>query len=119
MSTIKRRAFLKSSAIAVGMTVIPSSAAYAQGKSAATSYAANEKLNIGIIGSTGRGAANLGGVAHENIVAMCDVDAKKLASAAASWFRNWPTRGSSSAIASASEVGSARQNGVIAAPPRP
>jgi predicted dehydrogenase len=34
------------------------------------------KLNIAMIGSGGRGAANLRGVASENIVALCDVDAK-------------------------------------------
>ncbi len=34
---------------------------------------ANEKLNIAIIGSGGRGGANLGGVSSENIVALCDV----------------------------------------------
>jgi len=33
----------------------------------------NEKLNIAMIGVGGRGAANLGGVASENIVALCDV----------------------------------------------
>ena len=33
----------------------------------------NEKLNIAMIGVGGRGAANLGGVAAENIVALCDV----------------------------------------------
>lgn len=33
----------------------------------------NEKLNIAIIGTGGRGAANLGAVAGENIVALCDV----------------------------------------------
>jgi predicted dehydrogenase len=33
----------------------------------------NEKLNIAIIGVGGRGAANLVGVAAENIVALCDV----------------------------------------------
>jgi predicted dehydrogenase len=33
----------------------------------------NEKLNIAVIGVGGRGAANLGGVASENIVALCDV----------------------------------------------
>ena len=49
---------------------------------AAESNSPNEKLNIGIIGATGRGGANMGGVASENIVALCDVDAKKLASAA-------------------------------------
>src|SRR5215211_4201109 len=33
----------------------------------------NEKLNIAMIGVGGRGAANLQGVASENIVALCDV----------------------------------------------
>src|SRR4051794_28257231 len=33
----------------------------------------NEKLNIAMIGVGGRGAANLGGVSSENIVALCDV----------------------------------------------
>ncbi|MCI0705029.1 MAG: Gfo/Idh/MocA family oxidoreductase [Planctomycetia bacterium] len=35
---------------------------------------ANEKLNVAVIGVANRGAANLAGVAHENIVALCDVD---------------------------------------------
>ena len=43
----------------------------------------NEKLNIAIIGSGGRGAANMGGVASENIVALCDVAESSLNSAAA------------------------------------
>jgi predicted dehydrogenase len=33
----------------------------------------NEKLDIAVIGVGGRGAANLNGVASENIVALCDV----------------------------------------------
>ena len=33
----------------------------------------NEKLNVAMIGVGGRGAANLKGVASENIVALCDV----------------------------------------------
>jgi predicted dehydrogenase len=39
----------------------------------------NEKLNIGIIGSGGRGSANMRGVASENIVALCDVNGQTLA----------------------------------------
>jgi predicted dehydrogenase len=35
---------------------------------------ANDRLNIAMIGSGGRGAANLAGVKSENIVALCDVD---------------------------------------------
>jgi predicted dehydrogenase len=45
---------------------------------AATSHAriANraDKLNIAVIGVNDRGAANLAGVAHENVMALCDVD---------------------------------------------
>jgi predicted dehydrogenase len=33
-----------------------------------------DKLNVAVIGVNDRGAANLAGVAHENIVALCDVD---------------------------------------------
>jgi predicted dehydrogenase len=33
-----------------------------------------DRLNIAVIGVNDRGAANLAGVAHENIVALCDVD---------------------------------------------
>src|SRR4030095_10866759 len=42
-----------------------------------------EKLNIAIIGCGGRGGANLGAVSSENIVALCDVNEKNLAAAAA------------------------------------
>jgi predicted dehydrogenase len=37
-------------------------------------FAANEKLNIAGIGVAGRGAADIQGVASENLVALCDVD---------------------------------------------
>lgn len=49
---------------------------------AAESTAANSKLNLGVIGVAGRGGENLQGVAAENIVALCDVDEIRLASAA-------------------------------------
>jgi predicted dehydrogenase len=42
----------------------------------------NNKLNLALIGVGGRGAANLGSVASENIVALCDVSAKALGEAA-------------------------------------
>lgn len=42
----------------------------------------NNKLNIAVIGVAGRGGANLKAVSSENIVALCDVDEKKLAAAA-------------------------------------
>jgi len=43
----------------------------------------NSKLNIAVIATGGRGGANLGSVSSENIVALCDVNAKVLDSAAA------------------------------------
>ena len=42
----------------------------------------NERLNIAIIGSGGRGGANMRAVASENIVALCDVNEANVASAA-------------------------------------
>ena len=42
----------------------------------------NAKLNLGVIGVSGRGGENLAGVAGENIVALCDVDSTRLAEAA-------------------------------------
>ena len=42
---------------------------------------ANEKLNLGIIGTGNRAASNLQSVSTENIVALCDVDANFLAAA--------------------------------------
>ena len=74
-----RRAFLARSAAgmgaAAGLLVLPSF-----GRSP------NEKLNVAVIGVAGRGAANLEGVSEENIVALCDVDEKNLAAAAAKRF---------------------------------
>jgi predicted dehydrogenase len=78
---ITRRECLKSSAAAAAaLTILP--AGLARG------YAANEKVNVGIIGSGGRGGANLKGVADQgqNIVALCDADRRHLDCAA----RNFP-----------------------------
>jgi predicted dehydrogenase len=47
---------------------------------------ANNKLNIAGIGVGGRGAADVNGVASENIVALCDVDEKH----AAQTFQQYP-----------------------------
>jgi predicted dehydrogenase len=38
---------------------------------------ANEKVNLGVIGVGGQGTYNLGQVAHQNIVALCDVDSQR------------------------------------------
>jgi predicted dehydrogenase len=68
-----RRHFLKQSAFA-GVSLFAASRTRA-----ADPVSPNEKLNIGIIGSTGRGGENLKGVSSENIVALCDVDDRLLA----------------------------------------
>jgi len=83
-----RRDFLKTSAaIGAGYFV-------AERSMAAESKSPNEKLNIGVIGAAGRGAANMGGCASENFVALCDVNAKNLAAAAAKFpqaktYQDW------------------------------
>ena len=41
----------------------------------------NDRLNLAIVGCGGQGAENLGKVAGENIVALCDVDEKRAADA--------------------------------------
>ncbi len=73
---MKRRTFLKSSAAAGAGLMILKSGILKAGQSP------NEKLNIAVIGVRGRGGANLNNVKSENIVALCDVNAKNLAEAA-------------------------------------
>jgi len=73
---IKRRTFLKSSVAAGAGLVILKSGILKAGRSP------NEKLNIAVIGVRGRGGSNLNNVKSENIVALCDVNAKNLAAAA-------------------------------------
>ena len=70
MPTTNRRQFVKTSTLIAG--------GYWLGTATKASAAANEKLNIGVIGVGGRGAGDLAAVAHENIVALCDVDANRL-----------------------------------------
>ncbi len=87
-----RRDFLKNSAFGAGGFLILASGSGAK----AFSYAANEKLNVGIIGVAGKGRVDMMGVAGEqkqrdkprtfngeNIAALCDVDEKNLASGVA------------------------------------
>ena len=62
MKTLTRRQFL---ATAAASTIAAPNFIRAQG--------ANNRLNIAMIACGGRGAANLQGVASENIVALCDV----------------------------------------------
>jgi predicted dehydrogenase len=80
--SFSRREFMKS-AVAAG-TMLPASEALLAPTSlqAAKSKSPNEKLNLGVIGVANRGGANLNGVSGENIVVLCDIDAKYLAGAA-------------------------------------
>jgi predicted dehydrogenase len=49
----------------------------------AQSRSPSDKLNLAIVGTTGRGGANLKEVTDENIVALCDVDDQRMALVAA------------------------------------
>ncbi len=76
---MKRRTFLKNSAaVGAGLVVLKSGILKA-------GNSPNEKLNIAVIGVRGRGGSNLKNVRSENIVALCDVNAKNLAAAAADY----------------------------------
>lgn len=66
---MKRREFLKRSAIVSIFAIAPSTIF-----SAAGGRSPNERLNIACIGVGGRGGANIDGISKENIVALCDVD---------------------------------------------
>ena len=77
--THSRRQFLKAGALAgAGLMVLDHGILGAE-------RSPNEKLNIAVIGVGGRGASNLGDVAGENIVALCDVDEKTLGRTAKSF----------------------------------
>ena len=72
---LTRRDILRRSALAgAGFWTVAGSRAVGQSKSP------NEKLNIAAIGVGGRGAADVIGVADENIIALCDVDEERAAS---------------------------------------
>ena len=70
-----RREFLKTSFLATAGIWIGTGTGLARKRSA------NEKLNIGIVGTINRARANLSAVRGENIVAICDVDDHLLAAA--------------------------------------
>ncbi|MHC4655399.1 MAG: Gfo/Idh/MocA family protein, partial [Planctomycetota bacterium] len=85
---MNRRTFLKqSTALGAGLTILKSGILKA-------GNSPNEKLNIAIIGVAGRGGGNMNNVKSENIVALCDVNAKNLANAAkrfpkAKTYKDW------------------------------
>ena len=67
MKTINRRTWIQTSAAL-------SSGFWLGTCGSAKTVSANDKLNLAFIGVGGRGAANLGGLAKQNLVAFCDVD---------------------------------------------
>ncbi len=70
---LTRRDLLRKAALTGSGLVILSNSRLVRGTEA------NEKLNIAGIGVGGRGAADINGVANENIVALCDVDHERAA----------------------------------------
>src|SRR5688572_16128961 len=75
MPRVTRRSFLASSALGCGAIAARGAGAPALLRSR------GDKLRLGIIGVANRGKDNLDGVAHEQIAALCDVDARFLAAA--------------------------------------
>ena len=73
---ITRRRF-NQSVVAAGAAATLAAPAFLRGQNL------NSKLNIAVIGSGGRGAADMDESSSENIVALCDVNARSLAGAAA------------------------------------
>ena len=72
---LSRRTFTKLSA-----AVVPGFFA-THGYGAAPAEGPSDLLNLAVIGIGGRGAANLGGVKSQNIVALCDVDDRRVGKA--------------------------------------
>ncbi len=74
--TVARRAFLQTTAALAGAALVRGAPAVLEPGSP------NETLDVAVIGTGGRGGANLGGVRKENIVALCDVREQNMARAA-------------------------------------
>lgn len=70
MRHISRRDFLKTGALAAGLTIVPNSVL---GKTHGFT-SPSDKLNIAGVGVGGMGRGNLRNMSTENIVALCDVD---------------------------------------------
>ncbi len=79
---MKRRAFITASTSAFGFQFVPAHVVRAQTQAQTPS----NKLRIAVIGCGGRGAADLGDMASEDIVALCDVDERR----AAESFKKFP-----------------------------
>lgn len=73
---MKRRSFISASAsAAIGFQVVPAHVVRAQEKAKSPS----NKVRLAVIGCGGQGGADLGGMADEDIVALCDVDDRRAA----------------------------------------
>ena len=72
ISSIHRRAFLKSTVVAGSAIAFPMVLPRRV-------FGANERLNIAAIGSGGKGQVDIDGCESQNIVALCDVDPSKAA----------------------------------------
>lgn len=80
----RRDALKRSAAVVAAGSLLPSSLANAQTQPTLVSTRAkDEPLKLAVIGIANRGAANLGGVSSQSIVALCDVDAEYLKSTGA------------------------------------
>jgi len=66
--TASRRDFLR------GVAALGAASALGPMAGRASALGPNDKLNIGIIGTSGRALGNIEGVQGENIVAVCDID---------------------------------------------
>jgi len=83
-SPLGRREFLRQASLAGALGLaLPRAARSAPADAGRRAkLSPNEKLNIGMIGVAAQGAYNLGNVATENIVALCDIDSHRLDEAA-------------------------------------
>jgi predicted dehydrogenase len=55
---------------------------WTSGSSLGAEKSPSEKLNLAFVGAAGRGAANLGGLKEQNVVALCDADQRRVGPAA-------------------------------------
>ena len=79
-SAVTRRRFIYTSALTASSLALAGCLSPRAGR-----WSPNEKLAVGIIGCGGKGEVDSAGMAGENIVALCDVDANALAKAAQKW----------------------------------
>ena len=89
-SEASRRRFLTTVTGAAAFQVVPAHVVRAQDGQ----QTPNEKLNIAFVGAGGRGSANLGGCAKENVYAFADCDQRRCAGSVrkypdARYFSDW------------------------------